>query len=140
VQVRRVCFVGVRTAHFDATVACIRDVLGFEQAFANSGWAGFMLGSGQRDLLEVFSDGEHDERLFPASAVPSGVVIAFAVDDVVGARAELAAAGVELIGDVVWAEELFRNPQHAGYGWCFFKMPDGNVYALQQDGLATSPG
>jgi hypothetical protein len=40
----------------------------------------------------------------------------------------------------VWAEELFKNPQHAGYGWCFFKMPDGNVYALQQDGLATSPG
>jgi hypothetical protein len=37
-QVRRVCFVGTRTASFDATVACFRDVLGFEQAFTNPGW------------------------------------------------------------------------------------------------------
>jgi hypothetical protein len=42
------------------------------------------------------------------------------VDDLVGAREELAATGIELIGDLVWADELFDDPSMAGYGWYFF--------------------
>lgn len=63
-----------------------------------------------------------------------GIVVAFAVDDIVDAREELAAAKVELIGELVWADELLDNPNMKGYGWFFFRGPDGNVYVMQQDG------
>ena len=59
--------------------------------------------------------------------------MAVPVDDVVGARAELAAAEVELIGDLVWANELFDDSNMRGFGWFFFRAPDGNVYVMQQD-------
>jgi len=49
------------------------------------------------------------------------------VDDIAAAREELAAANVELIGELVWANELFDNPNMAGFGWFFFRGPDGNV-------------
>jgi hypothetical protein len=55
------------------------------------------------------------------------------VDDIVGAREELVAAKVELIGELVWANELFDDPSMAGFGWFFFRGPDGNVYVIQQD-------
>ena len=131
-NVTRVCFVGTRTAAFDETVACFRDVLGLEPAFANPKWAGFKLGSGPRDFVEVFGDRQHDERLFP-SEVESGCLVAFAVDDVVTARAELSAAGVELINEIVWADDVFNDSAYAGFGWCFFRAPDDNIYVLQQE-------
>ena len=61
------------------------------------------------------------------------LVVSFVVDDILGAREELATAGVELIGDVVWAAEVFANPALEGFGWFFLRAPDGNVYALQQE-------
>ena len=62
-----------------------------------------------------------------------GIVVAFAVDDIASARKELAAAEVELIGELVWASELFDNPSMDGFGWFFFRGPDGNIYVMQQD-------
>lgn len=62
-----------------------------------------------------------------------GILVAFAVDDIAGAREELAAAGVELIGDLVWAADLSANPDMDGFGWFFFRGPDGNIYVMQQD-------
>jgi hypothetical protein len=59
-------------------------------------------------------------------------MVAFFVEDLVSARAELAAAGVELIGELVWADELFDDPSLGSVGWCFFRAPDGNVYTLEQ--------
>jgi hypothetical protein len=50
----------------------------------------------------------------------TGAVVAFMVDDIVSARAEVAAAGIELLGEIVWAGE--------GFGWFFLRAPDGNVY------------
>ena len=132
-RLTRVCFVGTRTEHFEETVRLFRDVLGLSARFENPGWSGFRLATGKRDFVEVFSDADHDERLFPPEA-GSGPVVAFAVDDLPAARSELAAAGVELIGDLVWADVLFGDPASAGFGWCFFKGPDGNFYVLQQDG------
>lgn len=60
-------------------------------------------------------------------------MVAFAVDDIVGARQELEAAKVELISELVWANELFEDPNMEGFGWFFFRGPDGNVYVMQQD-------
>jgi len=65
--------------------------------------------------------------------VSEGIVVAFAADDVVAAREELAGTKVELIRELVWACELFDNPSMEGFGWFFFRGPDGNVYVMQQD-------
>ncbi len=133
VKVLRVSFVGTRTGDVDASVAFFRDVLGLEPAFAYPHWAGFHLPSGERDLLELFGGPDVDTRVVPAE-FDQGVLIALAVDDVVTAREELAAADVELIGNVVRAVELTGDPEDEGWAWCFFRGPDGIVYALQQDG------
>ena len=133
-KVLRVSFVGTRTTDFEATIGMFRDVLGLEQAFVNPGWAGFHVPSGERDLLEVFGRPDVDHRVVPEE-FRSGVLVAFAVDDVATARGELAAAGIELIGDLVWATDLTGDAANRGWGWCFFRGPDGNVYVLQQDGL-----
>jgi hypothetical protein len=44
-------------------------------------------------------------------------------------------AGIELIGELVWAADVTGDPADHGWGWCFFRAPDGNVYVLQQDGV-----
>ncbi len=69
--------------------------------------------------------------LFPTEG-SEGMLVAFAVDDIVGAREELA-AGVELVGDIVWAADLFASPNMEGFGWFFFRGPDGNIYVMQED-------
>ncbi len=131
-KVHRICFLGTRTGSFDATAALFRDVLGLPTRHAEPGWEVFQLPSGRGDLVEVFGPEFEHASLFPAE-VTEGIVVAFAVDDIVGAREELAAAGVELVGDLVWAGELFGDASLAGYGWFFFRGPDGNIYVMQQD-------
>ena len=107
----------------------VRDILGLAPSFVNSGWAGFQLGSGERDLLEIYGSTFADQRLFPAHV--DGPIVAFAIDDLLAARAELEAAGTEIIGEVVWASQ--EDPRLEGWGWLFFRAPDGNVYVLQQE-------
>lgn len=136
-HIRRISFVGVKTESFDGMANFARDVLGLAPGHRDDGWAVFQLASGDRDLFEVYRPGQYDERLLPADA--AGVTIAFGVDDLVQARAELLAAGVEIVADAVWAAEAFSDPQLEGFGWLFFRAPDGSVYALQQDHAPTTP-
>ena len=46
--------------------------------------------------------------------------------DLVEARAELAAAGVELLDEISWPKSI------PGYCWFHFRAPDGNVHATLQ--------
>jgi catechol 2,3-dioxygenase-like lactoylglutathione lyase family enzyme len=131
-NVQRICFLGTRTGNFDATATLFRDVLGLPTRHAEPGWEVFQLPSGRGDLVEVFGPENANASLFPAE-MTEGIVVAFAVDDILGAREELVAAGIELVGDIVWANELFDSPEMAGYGWFFFRGPDGNIYVMQQD-------
>jgi len=131
-NVRRICFLGTRTSNFEATGALFRDVLGLPTVHAEAGWSIFRLQSGRSDFVEVFGPDHQNASVFPAD-VREGIVVAFAVDDVAAAREELAAANVELIGGLVWANELFDDPTMEGFGWFFFRSPDGNVYVMQQD-------
>jgi catechol 2,3-dioxygenase-like lactoylglutathione lyase family enzyme len=136
-KVLRVSFVGIRSANFAPTIDMFRDVLGMDVAFEHPGWAGFKLPSGDRDLLEIFGSRDVDERVVPPE-FEHGVLVAFAVHDVVGAREALATAGIELIGELVSAADVTGDPADEGWSWCFFRAPDGNVYALQQDGAGRS--
>ena len=137
-NVKRICFLGTRTSNFDATSGFFRDVLGLGVGHAEPGWSVFQLPSGRSDFVEVFGPQQENARLFPAE-VREGIVVAFAVDDIAEARAELAAAEVELIGDLVWASELFANANMEGFGWFFFRGPDRNVYVMQQDSRTDEP-
>jgi hypothetical protein len=130
-HIRRLSFMGVQTESFDAMAVFVRDVLGLQAEHRDDGWAVFQLGSGDRDLVEVYRPGGYDERLLPALATRP--TVAFAVDDLLAAKAELAAAGIEIVADIVWAAEAFDDPRLDGWGWLFFRAPDGNIYALQQD-------
>ena len=130
-RIRRVSFVGVKTEDFEAMTTFVHDVLGLQPGYRDDGWAVFQLESGDRDLVEVYRPGHYDERLLPA--VATGPTVAFAVDDLLAARAELVASKIEIVADIVWAAEAFANPSYEGFGWLFFRAPDGNIYALQQD-------
>ena len=114
-NVQRICFLGTRAPKFEAAVAFFRAVVGLSGGSTEPGGSVFQLPSGRRDYLEVFGLEEQNASLIPTE-VSEGAVVAFAVDDIVGAREELAAAGVELIGDLVWAPDLFGSPTMEGFG------------------------
>jgi catechol 2,3-dioxygenase-like lactoylglutathione lyase family enzyme len=136
VRTQPISFLGTQTRSFDAMAVFVRDVLGLQAGHRDDGWAVFGLPSGDRDLLEVHRPGAADERLLPPSA--AGPTVAFAVDDLVAAREELIAAGVEIVADVVRAAEAFDDPRLDGWGWLDFRASDRNLDALQQDRLGSS--
>ena len=70
----------------------------------------------------MFGRPDVDPRMVPA-AFNSGLLIALAVEDVLRARDEPAAAGIVLIGDLVRASEVTGNTSDEGWGWCFFAEP-----------------
>jgi catechol 2,3-dioxygenase-like lactoylglutathione lyase family enzyme len=121
-NILRIGFLGTRTTAFQQTADFFQDVLGLETVWAKPDWTGFRLPSGKNDFVEIFGPTKQDPNLYPASA--SGIIVAFIVDDLVGAFAEMAAADVELLGDIVWAADRF--------GWFFLRAPDGNIYCIEQ--------
>lgn len=60
-----------------------------------------------------------------------GPVPLFEVDDVRAARAELEAAGIEIIG-------VLSRDSH--WEWIHFRAPDGNLYELASRRIPPSPG
>jgi len=122
-KIFRIGFLGMRTANHQQMAGFLRDVLGLPSAFEKPDWAGFHLPTGKNDFVEVFGPSMQDTNFFPDTAGDSPMV-AFIVDDVVSARAEIEAAGIELLSEVIWVGDNF--------GWFFFRAPDGNVYCLQQ--------
>lgn len=121
-NVRRIGFLGTRTANFQSTADFFQEVIGLEPAWTKPDWAGFRLPSGSNDFVEVYGPAKQDTNLLPDSAV--GPIVAFIVDDVVGARAEIVAKNIEVLSEVIWAAE--------GFGWFFLRAPDGNIYCIEQ--------
>ena len=127
-KVLRVGFVGTRTPNVEATASLFGDVLGLEVVRDDPSWSILRLPIGRFDFFEVYGSEFDDERLAP-SAEP--LFVAFTVEDLEDARAEIVAAGVEA-GDAVWANEAFGDPDLEGFGWFFFRAPDGRTYVMQQ--------
>ena len=125
IRVRRLAWLGTRTENFDETTTFFRDVLGIPMVYEEPGFAMLQLPEGDRDFVEVFA---HDHP--GASFYSTGPVVGLLVDDVDQARAELDAAGVEILGPTTWLESM------DGYGWFYVRAPDGNVYAIMQDSPA----
>jgi catechol 2,3-dioxygenase-like lactoylglutathione lyase family enzyme len=110
-------WVGVRAESNDEMVGFLRDVLGLQVAFEEDATTEFSLANDDR--VQVFGPGHRYYELFGSGG--GGPVPLFEVDDLQTARAELVAAGVEVIG------EIERN---ASWQWLNFRGPEGNLYEL----------
>jgi len=121
-KILRIGFLGTRTTNHQATADFFGDVLGLENVWRKEDWVGFRLPTGKNDFVEVFGPAKRDENLYPESVV--GPLVAFIVDDVVSARAEVVEKKIEVLSEVIWVEE--------GFGWFFLRAPDGNIYCIEQ--------
>ena len=125
-NVRRLCWLGVRTKEFDETTALFRDVLGLSLEYEETGFAMFSLPDADRDFVEVFSA----SRPGLATSYSTGPVVGLLVDDLVEARSELVDAGVDLLDEIQSVATL------DGYRYFHFRGPDGNVYAMVEGSSA----
>lgn len=128
-KVLRIGYVGLRTPRVEETTSFFRDVLGLEPAGEAETVTFTRLPTNGRDFVEVFRPDHRDERMIPDDV---DFTIAFVVDDLEQALAEVKAAGLEVVGDVVWAAAAFASPGQEGFGWFFVRAPDGRVYVIEQ--------
>jgi hypothetical protein len=84
-----------------------RDVIGLEAAGEGETVTFQRLPTHRRDLVEVYAQEHRDARLIPDDA---DVVIAFVVDDIREAMAEVQSAGLEIVGEPVWGGGGIRRP------------------------------
>jgi catechol 2,3-dioxygenase-like lactoylglutathione lyase family enzyme len=66
------------------------------------------------DLVEVYAPEHSDIRMIPDEA---DFVVAFVVDDIREAMAEMQAAGLELVNEPVRAAEAFNAPSFDDFAW-----------------------
>ena len=121
-KILRIGFLGMRTNNHPQMTAFLRDVLGLTSLWEKPDWSGFNLPTGEKDFVEVYGPTNQDTNLFPDYA--QSPLVAFIVEDVVSARTEVVASGIEVLSEVIWVGENF--------GWFFFRAPDGNIYSLEQ--------
>lgn len=98
-------------------VAFLRDVLGLRTNFEEPTTVEFATSEG--DEIQVMAPGDPYYEFFGEHA--NGPVPLFEVDDVHAARAELEAAGIELVGAI-------GRDRH--WEWIHVRVPDGNLYEL----------
>jgi len=113
-QVNGIAWAGTRTGRWADTVDMFERVLGLARDHDRPGIAVFKLANG--DTVEVFTEDEPHHRHFD-----TGPVVGFAVDDIEAARAELEAAGIEIVGPI---------GRGGGMAWLHFRGPDGTVWEL----------
>lgn len=123
-DVRRIGFVGTRTSHFSETARFFRDVLGLTTYYERPDFLMLALPSADHDFVEIIGPAAEGSE-FQAATFTTGPVVAFEVGDLQAARAELEAAGLELLDDITWSRRI------TGFGWFYFRGPDGNVYGMQ---------
>ena len=105
-------------AAFAATKKLLVDTIGASPAVDTDGFV--MIPFPNDTMLELYAP-----QAVPAYGYNDGIAIGFRVDDVEAASTELAAAGVELLGEIV------RMPQ-INYAYRHFRGPDGRVYGLNE--------
>jgi hypothetical protein len=113
-KIKGIVWLGTRTERFDQMTGFCRDLMGLSQQSSQPGFAVFELPNG--DLFEVFGpDSTYNEFM-------THPVAGFLVDDIVAARAEMEAKGIEFLGPIEGDTD--------DYKWTHFRAPDGFVYEL----------
>lgn len=110
---------GIHTDRFAEMHRLLSDVMGLATVRAGDGFAEFETENG--DVVEIF-DESGSGHIGPGERT----VIGFRVDDMEGAVAALAGAGIELIGAT--------HTGQGGHKWQSFRAPDGGVYELTYTG------
>ena len=128
-RVKRIGYVGMRTGDVEGMTRFFREVLGLEPAGEDETVTFQRLPTHRRDLVEVYAQEHRDIRMIPDEA---DFVIAFVVDDIREAMAEVQAAGLELVNEPVWAAEAFDEPGFGDFAWFWVRAPDGRIYAIEQ--------
>ena len=113
-RIKGIVWLGTHTADFEQMTYFCRDLLGLSQRTIEPGFAVFELPNG--DLFEVFGP----EQSF--NTFMTHPVAGFLVDDILAARAEMEAKGIEFIGPI--------EGESDDYKWTHFRAPDGFVYEL----------
>jgi hypothetical protein len=113
-RVKGLVWLGTRTAQFEPMLAFCQNVMGLTTAFLEPGFAVLDMPNGDR--FEIFgADSPHNTFM-------THPVAGFLVDDIVAARAEMEAYGIEFIGPI--------HNEEDGNAWSHFRAPDGFVYEL----------
>ncbi len=114
-KVKGISWLGIGTERYPETLGFFTGVMGLEVAASEPGQA--LLRVGEDQLLEIFGR-EGRGRSLTSPPVP-----AFEVEDVRAARDELAAAGIEMVGEIgSWN----------GFEWFYFRSPDGHMLAMKK--------
>jgi catechol 2,3-dioxygenase-like lactoylglutathione lyase family enzyme len=111
------CWVGVVVEDLAKQRRFYREVLGFAEADAGPDWVHYELGNG--NLLELVQQSAKPQYDRPRYQV------GYAVGDILSAREELIARGVEPISEMEGSQE------HGGR-WCYFRDPEGNVFEIKE--------
>lgn len=114
-EVRSLCWLGIRTAAFADTVRFFRSTLELPLGSERPGFARFDLPHG--GLVEVFDRAEPEHLHFT-----TGPVIGFEVADFDAARSQLEARGCELVGRA--------GGERGAYRWQHFRGPEGIVFEI----------
>jgi Glyoxalase/Bleomycin resistance protein/Dioxygenase superfamily len=116
-KVKGLVWLGTRTAYFQPMLNFCQNVLGLAPVHVEPGFAVLDMPNGDR--LEIFGpDSSYNTFM-------THPVAGFLVDNIVAARAELEACGIEFIGPI--------HTEEGGYAWSHFRAPDGFVYELTYD-------
>ena len=113
-KVKGIIWLGTRTERFTEMTDFCRDLMGLKQTLLQPGFAIFDLPNGDR--LEIFGPEESENQFM------THPVAGFLVDDIVAARAEMEARGIEFIGPIEGETDVYQ--------WTHFRAPDGFVYEL----------
>jgi catechol 2,3-dioxygenase-like lactoylglutathione lyase family enzyme len=131
-RIHRLGWLTTYTDRYAETATFFADVLGLpvnvdDGAFTQLG----PMADAENDYIEVLStddpESDFEEEYF------TGPVAGFVLDDVIEARKEIEAAGVEILDDIHW------STRREGYGWFHFRAPDGHVYGLMQGSRLKPP-
>jgi catechol 2,3-dioxygenase-like lactoylglutathione lyase family enzyme len=113
-EVKGVAWLGIRTAHFEQTVALFRDVMNLEVIREEHEVVGLRFPDDTE--MEVWRPSDEFHSFFT-----TGPVVGFRVDDAEQARTEMEATGIEFVGPLQHSE---------GAKWTHFRGPDGNIYEI----------
>lgn len=116
-KILAITWAGVQIDDVNTLLPFFRDVMGLRVLIDRPAFA--VLDTPSGDAVELFGKGGPQP---PEQFARNAVVVGFLVDDIERGRAELARAGIELLGPV------HGDPK--GYRWQHFRAPDGRTYEL----------
>lgn len=93
-----------------------RDVLGLKEHGAAESWVAFDMASPNSFELKARSREPYEKSRYQ---------VGFAVKDIEDSRRELIARAVQPVTEIVGSVEV-------GSYWCYFKDPEGNLFAIRQ--------